>query len=602
MKRHLKYLLLLIVVLTGTAAVSAARNKVREVKVDVALDSLGNAFITETWDVVVDSDNTEWYLAKYYLGAGKISGLRVRELPGEEFLTESSWDVDRTREAKKGRCGIVDKGSAGCELCWGVGSDGPHLWEVSYLHENLVTCFTDSCAFNHMFISSGLSTPPDTASVVIRFPGIAVTDSIASVWAFNFNGVARYEDSVIVVCTEEPLTSKEGVTVMTAFDRSIFDTENFDAAAMSNTAFYVMKDAAFSGSDYVEDDKPLTFWEKLLGFIIVVFFIILALVLYYVGPALIALGVVWIWTAVIPVIWGVVSFYPLRMYFRRKKCFRNGPQWRRDIPKANNLSHVPQIMSHYSYNILSSPSNWDNELTAAYIMRLIYEGAVTVHKERDEKGREKAMLQVNPQWEGVKVKVSENDENAMRALFKILKNASGSDLILQDGELKEWKKKAGKESIKSFYKMRELNSFEVTDLESMEILGLYNYLKDFSLSGERGIMEVGLWDQYLVYATAFGIGDKVMKEMKKVAPEYFELSDAGQFLDENGIFILNADALCDMCSRIKATKEVSSFSSGGSSYGGGSYGGYTSRSSGGGGHSSYSGGRGHTGGGGGGGR
>ena len=49
--------------------------------------------------------------------------------------------------------------------------------------------------------------------------------------------------------------------------------------------------------------------------------------------------------------------------------------------------------------------------------------------------------------------------------------------------------------------------------------GLKNFLKDFSLIDEREIPELVLWEQYLVYATGFGIANKVLKQLKTKFPE-----------------------------------------------------------------------------------
>ena len=40
--------------------------------------------------------------------------------------------------------------------------------------------------------------------------------------------------------------------------------------------------------------------------------------------------------------------------------------------------------------------------------------------------------------------------------------------------------------------------------------GLYNFLNSETLMNERTVVELPLWEQYLVYATAFGISDKVI--------------------------------------------------------------------------------------------
>lgn len=45
--------------------------------------------------------------------------------------------------------------------------------------------------------------------------------------------------------------------------------------------------------------------------------------------------------------------------------------------------------------------------------------------------------------------------------------------------------------------------------EYLKVLGLKNYIKDYSIIEKRDMEEVILWDDYLIYATAFGIPNKI---------------------------------------------------------------------------------------------
>ena len=49
--------------------------------------------------------------------------------------------------------------------------------------------------------------------------------------------------------------------------------------------------------------------------------------------------------------------------------------------------------------------------------------------------------------------------------------------------------------------------------------GLKRYMENFSLLNEREVPELVLWEKYLVYATAFGIADKVLSQLKIKYPE-----------------------------------------------------------------------------------
>ena len=66
--------------------------------------------------------------------------------------------------------------------------------------------------------------------------------------------------------------------------------------------------------------------------------------------------------------------------------------------------------------------------------------------------------------------------------------------------------------------------------------GLKHFLEDFSLIDEREIPEIELWEQYLVYATGFGIANKVLKQLKTRFPE---LSSQEFFTHHSCFYIAN---------------------------------------------------------------
>ena len=51
--------------------------------------------------------------------------------------------------------------------------------------------------------------------------------------------------------------------------------------------------------------------------------------------------------------------------------------------------------------------------------------------------------------------------------------------------------------------------------------GLANYMEDYSLLNEKDVLSLEIWEKYLIYATAFGIADKVIEQMKAKYPEVF---------------------------------------------------------------------------------
>ena len=61
--------------------------------------------------------------------------------------------------------------------------------------------------------------------------------------------------------------------------------------------------------------------------------------------------------------------------------------------------------------------------------------------------------------------------------------------------------------------------------EVRQMLGLKKYLEDFTLIDEREVQEVALWKDYMVWATLFDSASTVVKQMKKINPEYFKMDD-----------------------------------------------------------------------------
>ena len=62
--------------------------------------------------------------------------------------------------------------------------------------------------------------------------------------------------------------------------------------------------------------------------------------------------------------------------------------------------------------------------------------------------------------------------------------------------------------------------------------GLYNFLNSETLINERTVVELPIWEEYLIYATAFGISKKVMKALKVRCPN----ADESPLLRQNSYY------------------------------------------------------------------
>ena len=69
--------------------------------------------------------------------------------------------------------------------------------------------------------------------------------------------------------------------------------------------------------------------------------------------------------------------------------------------------------------------------------------------------------------------------------------------------------------------------------EKEKLKGLEKYMEDFSMLDEREIPELVLWEKFMVYATLFGISEKVLKQLKVRYPEL----ENEEYLRQNMIYM-----------------------------------------------------------------
>lgn len=101
--------------------------------------------------------------------------------------------------------------------------------------------------------------------------------------------------------------------------------------------------------------------------------------------------------------------------------------------------------------------------------------------------------------------------------------------------------------------------------------GLKKYMEDFSLLKEREVPELVIWEKYLVYATAFGISEKVLKQLKIVYPtiDQTDMLNTSTYM----YFMYHSNFNTDFSSAITSSIASATYSSGSGSGGGFSGGG-----------------------------
>jgi len=481
-----KLITILAMAVLSAAFVLPASAQVYDLDITVALNENGSAHIREVWDLR-SSEGTEWYLVRSNLGDIEVSGLKVSE-NGYQFMNEGSWDVNRSIDAKAGRCGIVRK-SNGVEICWGLGSHDRHVFTVDYDMSNVVKSLDDYDMVHMQFVSPGLSSSPQHVRLTMYKDGASFNDNNSRLWGFGYEGSANYSGGRMVFESSESFQYRSSLIALVRFDKGFFSSQS-----VQNKTFDDVLDVAMEGSSWENEDE-LTKGET--------FGLIGSFVAFLLGVAAIVRK-------------GVRKNYMNVIGVKSPKEL----SWSRSIPYNGDV-----VASEYILGKLYI-SDEKNRIAAAIILKLIQQGYLIVSKD----AKDKVEISFN---EG---KTPLDPSTSEGKLYAMMKEASGDDQILQDKEFSRWSKK----NMKTVYKWTEqvasegrtrlisdgwMQNGQFTDASKQnarDLLGLKMFLKDFTLNNERGVSEVALWQDYLVFAALFGVADKVAKELKDINPQAFE--------------------------------------------------------------------------------
>jgi len=567
----MKRILLTIAALAfGAMAAFADDIRYYDVNVVVSLQKDGSAAIEETWKVHAER-GTEVYLVRTNLGSMKICDLRVRDESGLQFTDIGKWDPTASFSEKAGKCGIAQR-SDGCEICWGLGEYGDKCYTVNYTMTNVVKSLSDYDMVHTQFVSDGLNPGPDHVMVTIEAPGVQIDTACARAWGFGYNGMVSFTDEGTVVFESDGrFNDDNSVICLLRFDKGIFES-----LAEEERSFQDVLDVAMVGADFGDDEDGKSsasgggmkkksaeeeddFAATLLAGLATVSRIWFA----FIRPFLKAFG--WISKR------------------EKRKVLGKNPnkvEWCRDLPYEGNL-----YMTDYTLRQIGAVKK-DNTLASALILRMIYNG----------------YLEVLPSsGNGVEIGFTSKDpetlEEHARNLYNMMLAASGSDRILQKNEFSRWSwghrlavrnwgmgiRSLGVQGLNKGGDLSGLKYTAKGKENACKALGFKKFLLDFTLVKEHSTAEAVLWQEYLVFASLFGIADKVAKELKEINLKMYEQATvAFRNADMREVFV----ATTALATAITSAQVVSSSSSGSSS------GGFGGRSSSGGGGGFSGGGRG----------
>ena len=606
-------LFLALIVLSPTS--NAGTQKLNNLNFDVKLNSDGSARIKEIWDIYISSTNTlfktfEVDKTKY----SNITDVSVYRLNGNERIALTP-QINYEYHVTKDYYYALMNSDNDFEIAWGVGLDNSsdtRTYIIEYTVTDAVKKYQDCTEFYWMFLNSSNGIPAEKVTGIISLPQPVSDIENLRVWAHGpLNG-------------EIERTNNEKVS---------FYINNLGSETMLETRIAVLENNVFSDiyqtipqNKFETILKEETKWAneanlkrnsiKLMYFGLIVIYIII--LLFFLKKIL-----------------------KYNKEYHELKLNNNitipNYQYFRDIPREKNSTPAEAAYLYYMNPKNDYKVNFNTpNVLSAILMNLYLKKVIEIEPE-DKKNfiihiNEKDIDLSKEEQEIIellrkiskssgKLSTKEMQKYANTHYTSFLSTVNNLESIAESSHIKignldtkkrklveEYKNRKNGYSILtiislfaipfvSFYIIPLILEFLVcnyilnkcgktinilTENGSEEIAewkGLQKYMKDYSLIKDREVFEVVLWEKFLVYATAFGIADKVLKQLKIAYPEIsdsaFATNSEYQRLyiisNTNYSFVNAINSAYN--SGVSARNIANSSSSSGSGYGGGFSGG-----------------------------
>ena len=463
---------------------------------------------------------------------------------------------------KKSGYYVINHTSKCIELCFGKSDYKRHTFVVSYTLSNYVFNVDDAQVLAQViYPKADVNYFSAEISSYYSFP-----DTL-DVWGYGYKGYAYVEDGVIKLSTENSLND-EYVSVLVKFPLNTFNTTNTDSRYQTFDDVYKVAEEDTFDYDYNY------YYENIVSNFFIIFFLS-----FFVIPII---------AIIINIKKEIFGNYG---YIDNKTINKKNTPMFREIPCDKDIYYANALIKLNNFNYVGS------NIFGAIILKWVRGNKIIFINEKKgvfSKETTKLDLRSNPTF----------DNESESKLFDMMYKAS-KDGILESKELEKWCKKNYSKFLKLFERIENSKIDELKETghiykrknkyeckrrnvmddkiydDSSKLFGLKLFLEEFSNIETKEVLDVHLWDEYLMFAYLFGIADKVAKQLKKLYPE---IASQMEFDCDTVIFI-NSISRVGMSSASNARSAARRYSSGGGGFSSGGGGGFSGGFSGGGGGS-----------------
>lgn len=524
-----------------------------KLKFDVTVNEDGSMDVVETWDIDISHVNTLYKTFK--MDDDKftsIKNVRVKDITGNREFTQIDEEMYHVTE----NCyyGLINS-KGNFEIAWGVGLDNRYAtrtYEISYTVVDAIGKYNDYAELYWQFIGEDFEVDADKITGTITLPSNAESEEDIKVWGHteNLNGEIYVTDTNKIKFQLENFDAGRYVEV-----RVLFPTEMIESTGrVYNEDRY--DDVIKEETKWANQANLRRQWEEIKDEVVATFviFVILALCIIFIEKAV---------------------KYGKKLSSIKKFVPEQKLDYFRDLPEKDTTPGEAVYILKEPYNAFSRHFG---KIFSATLLDLKLKDYIDLRVEKTDKNKDKIYLK--------KLKESDSNlksderrildfaykafgkktEVEMKTLEQYIeKHPAGVEALINgclkaiESQLKESKMfdKKQKEEFSNYAGLsgvyyvfaivtlfwafplaiillinglicgsikKRANVLTQKGVDSKEKWkGLKKYMEDFSLLNEKEIPAIEVWEHYLVYATAFGIADKVLKQLKTIYPNIDEL-------------------------------------------------------------------------------
>ena len=552
--------------LIGTVKSNAGTLNLNNLDFDVQINIDGSMNVKETWDIYISHTNTLYKSFKTdsskYSGITNVTVKETTKGQNINFVKNDKWEYHVEKNHYYG----TKNEDGDFEIGWGVGLDNSsstRKYEISYTVKDAITKYEDFAELYWQFVGKNFEISANKITGTIYLPSNVSNKDDIKVWGHteDLNGTIYATDLNKIEFELNNFRSGRYVEIRTLFPTELIknsgrtkNKEILQTAIKEETKWADEANARRERQEWLNKNLPII------------------------------LFVVWI---IINIILIIVYIKKAIKYSKKLKELKKYEpttklEYYRDLPDEN--STPGEALKTLDIKISSFTATNFGKVFSATMLDLALKGYIEIKQEKNEKGKDIINIYILREVsDGLKPsearimkfvidaakgkglitlkeleKYIESHPSGTESLLRETYNAANNQLIKEqiiDSEIqKEYKKyKEIQEgyvvaaTLLLFFTFiafilpiiifvidaimcgkiaKKLNVLTQKGVDLQEQWkGLKKYMEDFSMLDKREVPELVIWEKYLVYATAFGIADKVIKQLKIIYPNFEEITN-----------------------------------------------------------------------------